>query len=70
MIHVTFRDGKTAIYDPHEIVGVCDWISDDGTYFSGDAEVDAENLEVGMFLFDEFDQPSISLTPIVSIRNV
>lgn len=33
MIHATFADGETALFEPSELVDTCEWISDDGEYF-------------------------------------
>jgi hypothetical protein len=69
MIHVRFKDGSSALFNPGDIVGICEWLSEDGSYFSGDCEIEAEYLEVGQYIFDEH-LGATSLTPITSIRTV
>ena len=36
MIHATFADGTTMLFQPYERVWTCTWMSDDGEYFDGD----------------------------------
>jgi hypothetical protein len=69
MIHVTFKDKTTALFNPEEIVGVCTWMSDNGEYLDGEKEMATKDLKVGQYILDGLDKP-ISLSPIASIREV
>jgi hypothetical protein len=48
MIHVTFSDGITMLFHANQKVWACEWMSENGEYFSGESHVRAGELEVGI----------------------
>ena len=76
MLHVTFEDRTTALFDPCESVIVADWVSGDGEYIT-DANEDlaCKAIKVGKYLlyrdpsakifdFEFLSNPNAGLRPI------
>ena len=71
MIHATFADGTTMLFDPNEEVWVCDAV-EGGKYIVNDYEGPAKAVVVpGVHCINGGDEYAVpSATKIVSVRDV
>lgn len=74
MIHATFENGETMLFDPWEIVDTCDWISENGEYFSNPKASYARLVvKPGVYVLAERMKDGCvchNTTKIVSIKDV
>lgn len=79
MIHVTFASGNTMLFLPQESVWVCSWISNDGEYFDGYHNGNAEDvLNPGWYVIERDHEVSSSddaflvaeLSKIVAVKEI
>jgi hypothetical protein len=55
LIHVTLENGRTLLFEPEQQVVVCDWVSDNGEYFSGAYHVQADAIHSGVYVIEWID---------------
>ena len=63
MLHVTFADGTTALFDSDERVTLCEWLSEDGEYFAGDFDCSALGIYDGAYVLNR-SCPDARATPL------